>query len=235
MVVEREDATFTVRNLGLSSDGARSFFQNGNCEEEALLDIFYAPSPGLVETEVDDGTLMTSGVAIIRRPRNEEGGDEETIELFSAEVVFGRPRCPEEVTPLESPPVTLVQGRTTVLGTRFLLEPGSDVGVMEGPVSLDRTAEGDSPALTGDADRLEYDLETERTTLIGGVTMVSEGRVSEADRLELDEAAGVAILTGEPARSTEGDDVLEGRLLIYYLDTNDVVVEGEVRGVVEIE
>jgi lipopolysaccharide export system protein LptA len=240
VTVEREDATFTIRNLGLSADGARSFFQNPNCDEEALLDIFYAPSPGVIETEVDDGTLLTSGVAIIRRPRDEGangdgGSDGETIELFSAEMTFDRPRCPDEVTPLEAPPVTLTQGRTVVVGSRFLLEPGSDIGSMAGPVSLERAAEGDSPALSGTADELTFDLESDRTTLIGGVTLVSEGRTSEADRLELDEDAGVAILTGDPARSTEEGNVLEGARLIYYLDTNDVVVEGDVRGLVEFE
>jgi lipopolysaccharide export system protein LptA len=236
VTVEREDATFTIRNLGLSADGARSFFQNPNCDEEARLDIFYAPSPGVIETEVDDGTLMTSGVAIIRRPRDEGAdGDRETIELFSAEMTFDRPRCPDEVTPLDSPPVTLTQGRTVVVGSRFLLEPGSDVGNMAGPVSLERAAEGDSPALTGMADELTFDLESDRTTLIGGVTLLSEGRTSEAERLELDEEAGVAILTGNPARSTEEGNVLEGSRLIYYLDTNDVVVEGDVRGLVEFE
>lgn len=230
-----------MRNLGRSADGARSFFQNPNCEEDWLLDIFYAPSPGLVETTVDDGTVMTSTLAIIRRPRAADGADEaqtsdgETIELLGAEVEFDRPRCPERVTPLETPPVTLTQGRTTVTGTRFLLEPDSDIGVMDGPVALERTAEGNSPALTGEAEQLEFDLESDRTTLIGGVRMVSEGRISEADRLELDEAAGVAVLTGDPARSTEGEDVLEGERLIYYLDTNDVVVEGNVRGVVQLE
>jgi lipopolysaccharide export system protein LptA len=94
---------------------------------------------------------------------------------------------------------------------------------------------GDSEGLAATAAALEYDLDTERSTLTGGVRVVAGDRVSEAETLELDEEAGLATLTGNPARSQKGEDRIEGDTLLYYLDSNDVVVIGAVKGTLEVE
>ena len=63
----------------------------------------------------------------------------------------------------------------------------------------------------------------------------SEERTTTGETLELDEEAGTAVLTGSPARSVKGNDVLEGGRLLYYLDSDDVVVIGNVEGELEID
>lgn len=158
-----------------------------------------------------------------------EGSDEATIEALDATTTFpGRPPCPEETVTAEDPSVRLVQGRTSVVGGRFFLDRGTDVATMDGPVSLTRSADEGGQDVEAQARSLRFDLESDRSTLSGGVTVRSGDRVSEADELELDEAAGLAILRGSPAVSRAGDDVVRGERLLYDLETNDVTVEGGV-------
>ena len=108
--------------------------------------------------------------------------------------------------------------------------------ILSGPVALERTAEGDSPALSVTADEgLTFDGDEDVSTFRGNVQTTSEGRVSSADTLEYNEAAGVAILRGSPARSQEGDDVVEGSVIEYDIDSNDVVVREKVKAVFEYD
>jgi len=65
--------------------------------------------------------------------------------------------------------------------------------------------------------------------------VTSGERVSEADRLELDEAAGVALLTGSPAVSRRGGDEVRGNALRYDLETDEVVATGAVSATFEIQ
>jgi lipopolysaccharide export system protein LptA len=164
------------------------------------------------------------------------GDDQQTIEMLDGKAAFtDRPACLAEFTPAEKPVVRLEQGRTTVSATRFFLDRETDVAEMSGPVDLIREPEGDSSGLRASADSLAYDLESDNSTLSGNVRVESADRVSEADTLELDEAAGLATLTGDPAVSREGEDRIEGRTLLYYLDSNDVVVIGAVQGTLEVD
>ena len=149
-------------------------------------------------------------------------------------MTLDRPGCIDSEQRIEKPSVTMVQGRTTVRGTRFFLDQGSDTGTMDGPIELERAAAGDSPALTASADSMQFDTQTRHATLLGNVKVTSQDRVTTADSLQLDEAAGVALLAGSPARSTKGKDVLEGSRLRYYLNNNDVVVLGKVHGDLEV-
>ena len=166
-----------------------------------------------------------------------DAGDEETVELYGGRVTFDRPGCIAEVDADDARPVELRQGRTTVLGGRFFLDRGTDVATMDGPVTLTRApAEGDDrPPLEATAGEMTFDVERERATLIGGVVVTSGDRVSEADRLELDEAAGVALLTGSPAVSRRGADEVRGNALRYDLETDEVVATGAVSATFEVE
>src|SRR5690606_2416056 len=131
--------------------------------------------------------------------------------------------------------VVIEQGRTVVVGRGLLYENASGVATMSGPVALERAPEGEGDVVTATADGLAFDLETDRSTLEGNVRVTAGERVSDADTLELDEAAGPATLRGNPASSTEGENVLEGNTLLYSLDSNDVIVQGGVRGTLEID
>lgn len=234
--LQRDDTELVISNLALAADGARSIGNNDNCEEGQRLTIVYGPEPGHVETRVEDA-LLTSQLAIIRSPvESEEGAEEETLELADAAVTFNRPGCIEETTPAETPVVTLVQGRTTVEGTRFFLDRNEDVGRMDGPIQLTREAQDeDGTPLVATSTSMTFAIGEQHATLTGDVEVSSEERVTTGESLELDEEAGTAVLSGSPARSVKGEDVLEGRRLLYYLDSDDVVVIGNVAGELELE
>ncbi|MBX3142643.1 MAG: hypothetical protein KF813_02720 [Trueperaceae bacterium] len=233
--LQREDTDLIVSNRALAADGARSIGNNVNCEEDTRMTIVYGPAPGHVETRVEDA-ILTSSLALIRSPRETgEEGEQDSLELLDAAVAFSRPGCPETVTPAEVPRVTLSQGRTNVDGTRFFLDRGENVGHMEGPIRLTRAGEDGTTALEASAESMEFEVGEQRATLSGAVTVTSDERTTTGDSLELDEAAGTAILRGEPARSTKGSDTLQGRVLLYYLDSDDVVVIGNVSGSIEID
>lgn len=234
--LQRDDTELLISNHALAADGGRSIGNNVNCEEGLRLTIVYGPAPGRVETVVEDAVL-TSSLAVIRTPREaEEGEGAETLELTDAAVTFSRPGCIEEATPADEPQVVMVQGRTTVEGTRFFLDRDEDVGVMDGPISLVRSAESaDQQPLTAVSESMSFAVGEQRATLTGAVIVTSQDRSTSGDTLELDEDAGTAILTGSPARSVKGSDVLQGNRLLYYLDSDDVVVIGNVTGEIELE
>ncbi|MFO7544333.1 MAG: LptA/OstA family protein [Trueperaceae bacterium] len=242
--LKRDDTELVITNRALASEGARSIGNNRNCEEGMRLTVVYGPAPGRVETQVED-SLLTSHLAIIRTPEGaEEGEGQETLELRDATVTFDRPGCPQEIVDADVPQVSLVQGRTTVTGTRFFLEREEDVGILDGPVRLVRAAEATDGAvgedsartdLVAEAEAMRFAVGEQRATLSGNVRVTSDERVTSGDTLELDEEAGTAVLTGAPARSTKGTDVIEGNRLLYYLDTDDVVVQGNVQGELEVE
>ena len=189
---------------------------------------------GYVETRFDE-TLLLSQIAVVRVPRA-ESEDDETVELYGGAATFDRPGCLADVDASDARPVELRQGRTTILGARFFLDRGTDVATFDGPVSLERAAaEGDDrPPLQATADSMTFDVETEQATLLGAVVVTSGTRVSSADRLELDEAAGVALLSGAPAVSRRGADEVRGSTLRYDLETDEVVAKGAVFATFEI-
>jgi lipopolysaccharide export system protein LptA len=251
VTVERSDRTIVVEQRTTGAEGARTVLANRNCEEGVLTNVFFGPVPRYVVTRFD-ATELTSQLAIVRVPQRaagddpvatpvdgeappEDPADEETIELLGGTATFDRPGCLEDVDPEGARPVELLQGRTTVRGARFFLDRGTDLATMDGPIDLTRRAEGDGPALQATADGLEFDVSDERATLTGAVTITSGDRVSTADRLELDEEAGIAILAGSPAVSRRGADEVRGDVLRYDLETDDVVVVGNVSATFEVD
>ena len=257
VTVTRGERTIVIAQRTAGADGARTVLANRNCEEDVLTNVFFGPVAGYVETSFEE-TVLLSQVAVVRVPQepaagdpiepdaeaerddaDEAGvsGDEETVELYGGRVTFDRPGCIAAVDADDARPVELRQGRTTVLGGRFFLDRGTDVATMDGPVTLTRDpAEGDDrPPLEATADEMTFDVERERATLIGSVVVTSGERVSEAELLELDEAAGVALLTGSPAVSRRGADEVRGNALRYDLETDEVVAIGAVSATFDVE
>lgn len=232
VVVPRDDNQITIRNLDESID-AKTYLNNKNCKEGIQTSIFYGPKAGFVNTLSEDAKL-TSSVVIIETPEG-EGEERERVELFNADLTFNRPRCPEEITRKPEEKVRLEQGRTTVTGESFVLEPEEDIGSMRGPVTLERVAEGDSPSLSAKSDELNYDFDSETSVLRGNVEVTSEDRISQAEELEYDEENSVAIMTGSPATSQDAEGTVQGEMIVYYLDSNDVVVKGDISAEIEID
>lgn len=232
--VYRDDTEITIVNNARSADGARSIGNNQNCEENTRMTIVYGPLPGNVQAQIEN-TIITSSLAVTRTVAGEADKNEEALEMLPAEVTFKVPGCIDEQVVLEGEFVTVQQGRTTVLGSHFELPAGAEYGTLHGPIDLMRLAEDDSEQLTATADELTVVIETQETTLSGTVSVRSKERVTTADSLVLDEEAGTATLTGTPAKSVKGSDVIEGGVLLYYLDTDDIVVIGGVQAEFEID
>lgn len=231
----RDTTEMIVTNLARAADGARTIGNNSNCSPGDRTTIVYGPTPGHVETRVEDA-ILTSQLAIITTPDSAQANaGEETLELSGDSVTFSRPGCIDERTPSPTPAVTLVQGKTTVVGTSFFLDRETDLGEMTGPIALERTAEAGASPLQATADALEFAVGDQRATLTGTVIVTDDDRTTTGDRLEIDEEAGTAVLTGNPARSVKGEDVLTGNRLLYYLDSNDVVVFGNVSGEINVD
>ncbi len=235
IVVERDDGDIEIINRGDFAAGARALPFIGGCIEGFDLLSYYGPDRR-VETILDDETRVVASAVIVTSPSDEAEDADDDLVWYDAAVIFaeGRP-CPTEIVPVAAPRVTLTQGRTTVDAAEMRLPAGTDVAELDGPVDWFREPQDPSDdAVQATADGATYDRATERATLTGSVTVTSGDRVSVADELELDEAAGTAVLRGSPARSTEGDDIVEGDTLIYYLDSNAVEVVGSVRGTLSI-
>lgn len=232
--VFRDDTEITIANHARSADGARSIGNNQNCEEDIRMTIVYGPPPGDVTATIKD-TVITSSLVVTRKALEEEDKNEESLEMYPAEVEFRVPGCIEEEVVDEAGLVMVEQGRTTVFGTHFELPAGADEGTLRGPISLTRLTETGDDQLTAEAEELTVVIETQEATLRGDVVVQSAERVTTAETLDLDEDAGTATLTGSPARSIRGSDVVEGSVLLYYLDTDDIVVIGGVQAEFEIE
>lgn len=235
--LRRNDKLVTVQQTARDSEGglfgSRTFDEAAECAAaDHTLTTFYAPAPKTVETRID-GTLITANVVLRDQPRGDQ--DAATLEIFGGSLELDPETfCPQKVERAETAEVTLSEGRTTVTGVRLTYDNASGDSVMTGsaanPVTLERAAEGDSPALTASAEKLEFNADAPERTFTGGVRITSQERVSEADELIYNDESGVAVLRGSPARSRKGEEFVEGRLITYYLDSNDVVVVGGVGG-----
>lgn len=231
VTVERGERVITVVQRALAADGARSILNNPNCEDGVRANLFFGPPPGFVETTID-ATRLTSAIAVVRVP---DGDEDETIELLPGRASFDRPGCLAGVEAVEGGVVVLEQGRTTVLGSRFWLEQDTDLARMDGPVTLSRSSDDGAVTLEASAQTLLLDVSTEVATLEGEVVVTSDDRVTRADRLELDEDAGIAFLQGDPAVSVRGGDEVRGQTLRYDLETDDVIAIGGVEGRFEVD
>ena len=229
--IKRDDTDLIITNFGSSAEGAKSILSNKNCKEDIVTSIFYA-SGSYVET-ISDKTTLKSEVAIIeKQDKKDEDSDayEETLELFGGKIEFNRPKCPENIERSTEPDVSLHQGKTTVNGVNFFLDKANNIGLMKGLIALKRKADNPINDLNASADILEVNLDNDAITLTGNVKIDSDGRVSTADRLEYDDENAIAILYGKPAVSKKDSDILKSDVIIYYLDSNDVVAKGHISG-----
>jgi lipopolysaccharide export system protein LptA len=250
MTIKRsQNRTIIVSLYAPSEEGGEFRLNVPECEKDLRLSTIYAPKPYIVETQVNEA-VITSQVALSRRPPNKEnaegkiierGSDKEKLELVGGTLKVNQETlCPEDIKRSEQADVTLKQGRTTIKGLNFLYDNNKGIGNMKGPITLDRVVEGDSPALNATSDTMEVNVDDDKTFLEGNVKVTSEDRVSEAATLEYNEDDSIAILRGDSekgilAKSTKGSDTLQGDVIIYYLDTNDVVVQGNLQGDIEVD
>jgi lipopolysaccharide export system protein LptA len=237
--LKREDRTIIVQQTSTDSEGGIFASRKGCRKPDYTLTTVYAPSPKYVETTIKD-TVIKANIVLREQPpdskdKKERGQDKAILDMSGGTLEFDNDSvCPKNIKATATPDVILKQGRTTITGSTFLYDNFKGLGNMKGPVSLDRIAEGDSPALKANSDNLDFNVDTDQKILTGNVKLESEDRVSEADKLEYDEDNSIAVLYGNPAKSTKGEDVIQGNVIVYYLDTNDVKIVGDVQGTLTV-
>lgn len=236
--LQRGERPITVQQTAKDDEGGIAITRGGkDCRKDEDISFFYAPDPKRVETKVDN-TLIRSSVVLRSQPK--EGGaeaqDRAVLDFFGGSLgLNSETDCPRDIERDKAQKVVITEGRTTVNGTSLLIKNATGIGDMTGPVTLERRAAADSPALTASSSRLSINIDDDIQTLRGNVKVESEGRTSEADVLELDEEAGFALLRGNPARSRNKDGVVAGQVIEYDLDSNDVVVRGGIEATFELD
>lgn len=235
--LKHDARSLVVSQYAPQAEGGQFRTNVPGCEEEVRLSTVYGPEPYAVVTRVGEDTEIISRVVLARRPAGGDGDGpaHDTLTMFDGSLTVDDSYCPADVEESGQALVFIVQGRTVASGTRLVYDNGTGLAELDGPVRLLRTAEGDSPEITANAASLTFDVETDLSTLSGDVAVSSGERISHADVLVLDEAAGLAQLTGDPARSVEGNNTIRGSELLYYLDADEVVVTGGVGGTLDLE
>lgn len=228
----RPGRVITVQQFAPQAEGGQFRTNVPNCEAGVRVSTVYAPRPYAVVTQVA-GTSIVSAVVLAQRPEGEDAA--ETLTMFAGSVSVDDSFCPVDVSRSGEPEVFILQGHTRIIGTELSYDNGSGLADLTGPVRLLREPGEGAPSITASAETLSFDTATDLSTLSGNVVVSSETRTSYADSLILDEEAGVATLVGDPARSVDGSNEIRGQRLLYFLDSDDVIVEGGVSGTIELE
>ncbi|MDL2343074.1 LptA/OstA family protein [Deinococcus sp. MIMF12] len=207
--------------------------------------VFSESGSGGVQITIDQNQIRVPLALVTQRPAAEGEGSDGRIEAsagtarFLDEVPEGQTdrltRCGVEATPQPAPDTVLVtQGRTELRGQKLVYDETDGVARIDGPITFTRPGE-DGP-LTGQSERIEVEVDTEKTVLIGAVVLNSpDGRVSRAARVEYDDGANLARLIGsteQPAESSLRGDVLRAGELLYDLERNEVVARAPEGGTI---
>ncbi|MBB6099295.1 hypothetical protein HNR42_002733 [Deinobacterium chartae] len=182
--------------------------------------VITAPMAIAIKQPDGDGNLeMGEGTARYLEPEEVKEGATDPLERCE---VFARLEKKQDI-------VKVVQGKTNLSGSYLTYSEDSGLAKIEGPITFAREQKDDR--LNGTSDAIVVDVENERTTLTGNVTLKSKDRTSTAAEVEYDDTRNIAILRGtpeNPARSQSGKDVLRAISIRYNLETNDVVASNPV-------
>lgn len=219
--------------------------QDDEPEGSPNLLVFSESGVGGVQITIDQNVIRVPLAVVTQRPAEEGEGSDGRIEAsagtarFLDEVPGGKTdrlsRCAVEATPKPAPDTVLVtQGRTELKGQKLVYDETDGIARIDGPITFTRP--GDDGPLTGQSERIEVEVDTEKTVLIGGVVLNSpDGRVSRAARVEYDDEANLARLIGtaeQPAESTLRGDILRAGELLYDLERNEVVARAPEGGTI---
>lgn len=144
-------------------------------------------------------------------------------------------RCAVLATPQPAnDTVHVSQGKTKLLGKQLTYDEADGMARIAGPITFDRQNQKDP--LAGTSDRIEINVDEEKTVLVGNVVLKSSGgRVSKAPRVEYDDKADSARLYGtleQPAESAKGQEIVKvtSGYILYNLTQNDVVIQRDAQG-----
>ncbi|GGO18275.1 hypothetical protein GCM10008949_01320 [Deinococcus humi] len=210
--------------------------QEEDPKDAPTLAVFSETGPGGVRITIDKNVIRVPlAVVTQQQPGDGEEGSDGRVEASAgtarflddvpADATERLPRCGVEATPKSVPDTVFVtQGKTELKGQKLVYDETDGIARIDGPVTFRRANETDP--LTGSSERIEVNVDEEKTTLVGNVVLNSEGgRVSRAGRVEYDDAANLARLIGtpeQPAVSVKGGDTLRAGMILYDLEKNEV-------------
>lgn len=225
--------------------------QDEDPEDAPNIGVFSESGPGGIRIVIDKNVIQVPLATVTQRPAGEgEQGSDGRVEASDgrARLLDAAPegqtdrlaRCGVEVTPRPTPSaVKVTQGRTRLTGKSLVYDEADGKARIDGPIAFTR-ADQDDP-LSGESARIEIDVDTEATVLVGNVVLRSEGgRVSKAGRVEYDDEASTARLFAsedQPAESVQGGDVLRVTrgVILYDLEKNEVYADAGEGGTISGE
>ncbi len=210
--------------------------QEDDPEDAPNLAVFSETGPGGVRITIDKNVIRVPlAVVTQQQPKEGQDGSDGRVEASAGTARFldnvpadaedRLTRCGVETNPKPTPDTVFVtQGKTELQGQKLVYDETDGIARIDGPVTFKRANEKDP--LTGSSERIEVNVDDEKTTLVGNVVLNSEGgRVSRAGRVEYDDTANLARLIGtpeQPAVSVKGGDTLRAGTILYDLDRNEV-------------
>lgn len=210
--------------------------QDDEPEDAPNVAVFSETSAGGIQITIDKNVIRVPlAVVTQQQPKEGQEGSDGRVEASAGTARFleAAPegakdrllRCGVESSPKPAPDTVFVtQGKTQLQGQKLLYDETDGIARINGPITFRRPNEGDP--LSGTSERIEVDVDAEKTTLVGNVVLNSEGgRVSRAARVEYDDTRNLARLIGtpeQPAESVKGGDKLSAGMILYDLDRNEV-------------
>ena len=226
--LEPGDFVWAVYNPDLSDDEGRAYLlelKPSNASELAHYEmqrfIIYDPDPYQTLIKFGNDTHAYGHLALVERVK----GAYEKILLGDGKASFIEDED-RFVTSFNkaADSVEIIQGKSQASGSQLDYDNGSGDAVLAGPISLERA--GEEP-LTGSADRLVYNVDSEAISLFGNVIFQQNRRTTRADSALLLESAGFAYLYGNPVISKGDDGEVRGKQVRYDLNNGELlVVEG---------
>lgn len=202
--------------------------------------VFSESGSGGVRIKIDKNVIRVPLAVVTQRPGEEGKGSDGRVEASAGTARFldaapeGKTdrlsRCGVEVDRRSlTDAVEVTQGRTVLRGQSLVYDETDGLARIDGPITFNRDNPRDP--LSGQSERIEINVDTEETLLVGNVVLKTKGgRVSRAGRVEYNDAAGTARLyptPGQPAESVRGNDTLsiQSGSILYNLERNEVFAD----------
>lgn len=230
VTVVRDDKTITATKYGPDDKGLAIICPPKDDDPDQLTQtVYYDVAPYFVHITVDKN-LIKAPIAFVSA---QDGGDGK-IEAYAGTATESKDEktCLPDLKPDPKPGTVLVeQGKTKLTGSRLEYDRTTGIAEVAGPIVFERPQQND--ALKGTSDSIRIFVDAEKTVLEGNVTLTSKCRVSKADRVEYDDTKNRAILFGQPAvsKQSDGKGQIQGSVISYNLETNDVIVTETYGGV----
>ncbi|MFC6616421.1 LptA/OstA family protein [Deinococcus radiophilus] len=215
--------------------------QEQDGENAPGLAVFSNSGPEGVEISIDKNVIQVP-LAVVTQTRRADGtSGDGNIEASAGTAAYVEnipegaedrlTRCGVQVDAKNVPgSVRVTQGQTQLTGQSLRYSETDGVARVTGPITFKRIPSAEQSGtteLSGTAEGIEVEVDTERTLLVGDVVLNSSGgRVSRAARVEYDDQSNLARLIGtpeQPAVSERGKERLQAAEILYDLERDEAV------------